>query len=200
MDTQRTSPSSANPSNAGFSIIEMTFVLLIFSLLLTLGLPSLRATIQRAKFVGYLETASTLMQKARFTSIKENQEAVVLADTTTSQILAFLDVPQGTDPPNRSLDPGETVLGRLDLPVGIALAAPGTEAVIDFALADGPIFQPDGSVLEQGGLRFGDTRGNFLELRIDPPATSRIEIRKWEEAGGTGAWYPKGEGESWKWL
>lgn len=185
---------------AGFTLIETLLVLVLLTLFLLLGIPALRETIQRARFVSFVETTSALMQRARFTAIKENQDAVVLADSTGSQIVAFVDVPQGLNPPNRALDAGERVLGRLLLPNRIELAAPGTEAVIDFSVTDGPIFRPDGSVEEQGGIRFSDDRGNFLELRVDPPATSRIEIRKWEEVGGTGAWYPKGEGAKWKWL
>lgn len=195
MDTARKSQSAA-----GFTLIEALIVMVILTLVLTLGIPSLRETIQRAKFLGFVDTTSTLMQKARFTSIKQNQDAVLLADTTTSEILAFVDVPQGGAPPNRVLDAGETVLGRMNLPRGVTLAAPGSEAVIDFTLADGPVFRSDGSVLEAGAIRFRDDRGNFVELRVDPPATSRVEIRKWEDSGGTGAWYAKGEGVEWHWL
>jgi len=194
------SRSTASDGEAGFTLIETLLMLVILGLVVTLGLPALRETIQRAKFVGFVETTSAMMQKARFTAIKENQNTVVLADTTRSEILAFIDVPQGTDPPNRAFDAGETILGRMPLPLHILLAAPGTETVVDFSVADGPVFRPDGSVEEAGGIRFGDDRGNFLELRIDPPATSRIEIRKWEEVGGTGAWYAQGEGAKWVWL
>jgi len=52
------------------------------------------------------------------------------------------------------------------------------------------IFREDGSVLSTGAIRFADPRGNVLEVNVEPQATGRVEIRKYD---GT-AYVTKGEG------
>jgi type II secretory pathway pseudopilin PulG len=101
-------------------------------------------------------------------------------------------------------------------------AAPGTqEAVVGFTTnpegVDEPniiVFDSDGSVRAQGGLRFGmgpqdydgsgGIRNNFMEVRVAPRTTARVEIRKFvPEPAGVAGYYPSNatpEGEPWKWY
>ena len=81
--------------------------------------------------------------------------------------------------------------GTFELPAGISFAAPdGTD---DAKVADGfldvtwsgtdvAVFDSDGSVRVVGAFRTGDLEGNFLEIRVEPQATARVEIRKWDGA------------------
>ena len=71
------------------------------------------------------------------------------------------------------------------------------------------VLLPDGSIRSEGGFRIADARGNFFEVRIEPRATARIEIRKYYETppfgGGVSDFYPRGKdsvtGENlWKWY
>lgn len=62
----------------------------------------------------------------------------------------------------------------------------------------GAVFLDNGSVVEEGSIRFGmgpfggsDTQVNFLELRIAPKASGRIELRKYIPMP-VGAYEPKG--------
>lgn len=190
MKTQRT-----RSAPGGFTIVELLVALAILGVLMLLGVPTLLDLIHRGRMEGLTRETAVLMQQARLEAIKRNRSAVVLADLVAGEMVAFVD--DGTDPPNRSLDPGERILGRLSLPAGITLSAPGGLPAIDgFTAADGPVYQPNGSALETGALRFGDPRGNFLELRIDPPATAHLQVRKFEQGG----WYAPGEGGVvWEW-
>jgi hypothetical protein len=108
-------------------------------------------------------------------------------------------------------------VGRFVLPKGVDFAAPpdlkGADSVADFTVDDdgGPneaVFRGDGSILRAGGFRFGDERGNFVEVRVDPPATARVELRKCLvcTADDSTDWYPPGHnaghlgkaGEAWE--
>ena len=58
------------------------------------------------------------------------------------------------------------------------------------------VFLSDGSVLELGAFRTGDLEGNYLEIRVDPKATARVEILKWDGA----EYLAQGDkGKTWKW-
>jgi hypothetical protein len=75
------------------------------------------------------------------------------------------------------------------------------------------IFQPDGSVEAPGGIRISDGKdpSNVFEVRVDPPATARVEILKFvyddtrglmhlEEVGDpAGSWFGQG-GNVWEWY
>ena len=58
------------------------------------------------------------------------------------------------------------------------------------------VFDSDGSVRVVGAFRTGDLEGHDLEVRIEPQATARVEIRKWD---GT-EYLAQGEkGKTWQW-
>ena len=60
------------------------------------------------------------------------------------------------------------------------------------------VFLPDGSVEETGAFRFADVRGNFLEVRVEPLATARVQVRKWDETDNE--WYTRDQGgKAWEW-
>jgi len=65
------------------------------------------------------------------------------------------------------------------------------------------IFKHDGSVIDPGAFRFGDQTQNFLEVRVEPAATARIEVHKCrdcKDAAIRADWYVSGDGgEAWKW-
>ena len=68
------------------------------------------------------------------------------------------------------------------------------------------VFQPDGSIEDPGAFRLADGKtpeANVFEIRIEPAATARIEIRKWLYGGVSGsdpdAFFPAGGGV-WKWY
>ena len=70
------------------------------------------------------------------------------------------------------------------------------------------VFQPGGSVRDSGAIRFGDKRGNILEVRVEPRSTARVEIRKFHPDppwGGPPGFFPAGRHEGsgkpmWEWY
>lgn len=194
-------PRSFRTTQAGFTLIEVLIAVLLVAILAIFGFPALQNMIVRSKIEGMARNTATLMQLARLDAIRRSTPAVVWFRINEEEIVAFSD----TDG-NGNFDPGERLLGRHFLPTGVSFSAPDGEAVVDGFVNDRVIFFPNGSVDNQGAVRFGDVRDNYLETRVEPAATARVEIRKWE-TGGEGdspGWYAAGEGAEkgttkWKW-
>lgn len=209
-------PRHPSSTEGGFTIMELFIVLLIMGLIAGLAAPKLRTMMHRFKVEATLQEISMLSRTARFESIQRSRQTMLIADTTNNVLVAFED----TDA-NRVLDPGEEVIGRVTLPERIVLGGATTGAaddalpVLGFAGEDGPVFRTDGSVEAEGAIRIRDERQNFLEVRVAPAATAKIQLRKFLDAstvgsgdplGGTkgkttgAGWFTKGEdGRRWVW-
>lgn len=204
---------------AGFTIVEAILVVAIMGIASALLLPALQQLIHSSKIRGICRSTAAQMRKARFEAIKRGVPSVVSIDPDARAVITFVDVngaalnalPDGIFNPIAGQPPGATdfELERVLLPAGIDFifqATSGLASVDGFDNTGNPdppddqaIFEPDGSINDAGAFRFGDQRGNFLEVRVDPPATARIEVRKWTDEGG-GAWQSQGEGgATWKW-
>ena len=87
--------------------------------------------------------------------------------------------------------------------------ATGVDSIYGFdnpvPLPDGlAVFHSDGSLESAGVFRFTDGRANYLEIRIAPPATGKVQLRKYNEdlaPNWDGShWYAAAEMErSWAW-
>ena len=182
---------------SGFTVIEMIVVVAVIGIMATIGIPNLIRVIHRAKIEGIARETSVLMQRARSESVRQNVPTVVRVDLARSEIVAFADVdgPALGDPPDSIFNPvvGEPhrttdyELGRYTLPNNVLFQAPGAAPfpvpVKDFTDV-GPdkvaIFDPNGSIRDTGAIRYADQRGNFLEVRVTPAATARVQLRKWD--------------------
>ncbi len=196
---------------AGFTFIEMLVVLVVLLIAAALGFPALQNMIVRSKLEGIARETGMLVQQARFEAIKRSVPTVVRIDLDKRQVVAFADVNGAAigDPPDGIFNPvaGQPrrgtdyiVGGTLQLPSRIEFQAPGGQAVIEGLTAVGGekvlIFATDGSVSDDGAVRFADGRGNFLELRVEPRATARVELKKWDGS----FWRAAGEGGvPWNW-
>lgn len=189
----------------GFTLIEILAVLLIMMILALYGTPKLMGVLHRAKVEGMAKQTATLMRAARMEAIKRNCYGVVAIEPASRRVIAYADLNRNgvfdtaTTPPDH-------LIGRLDLPSLVHFENESGDKDLDSVdgfvnpdvptvLPDGQvIFQSDGSVLDDGALRFADQKGNFLEVNVSPRTTGRVEVRKYE----SGIWYGNGEGgKSW---
>ena len=205
----------------GFTLAEALVVMAFISIVTVIGAATLPQLLQRVRLEKAAREAATLMRQTRFEAIKQGVQTVVQISPNTREVIAFADVHGGLD---QTL-PGDGVFGsiggathrttdylifRMRLPNGVYFLDELDQTDINsvdgfnhsgtFPLQpdDQAIFQTDGSVLDAGAFRFGDRRGNYLEARVDPRATARLEIRKWDDVDG--AWYAFGEGgKPWEW-
>lgn len=198
-------------AQSGFTLIELLVVIALIAILTLIGLPWLLGTLNRAKLVGAAKETATLFQVARLEAIKQNRNTFVQYDSATDSIFAFVDLDgdgaftDGTDRyivQNFRLPKGVAFQGPTDVGPGLANAIDGWDVAASCAdELPGPIFRVDGSANCAGAFRFGDQMGNFLETRVEFPATGKVVIQKWFGGGDPNAnWYENGEAnQRWTW-
>ena len=199
-----------NPSRAaaGFTLVELLIVLAIATLVITLGVPSLLDVLHRQRLEGQVRELATLAHRARHQALLRGVPAIVEFDADGFSAFVDLHGADLDDPPDLLFGPLPSAplqgtdfrVGDGKLPEGIDLAAPGAlDAVHGFTTVAGvqkAIFDPDGSIRDTGAVRIADRRGNYLEVRIEPRATGRVSLYKWDGS----AWRANGEGgHSWTW-
>jgi Tfp pilus assembly protein FimT len=169
--------------------------------------PALQQFIHRSKILGSTQATGTLLREARFEAIKRGVPCVVHVDGVTKEVVAFADVDGdltfNPDPAETTFRATDYELRRYNLPSGVDFVAPGAQPPVSGLTAlpaqplNGAVFQADGSIRDLGGIRVGDQRGNYLEARVEPAASARVSLRKWD---GTN-WLTQGEGgKTWEWL
>jgi type II secretory pathway pseudopilin PulG len=193
--------------SAGFTFVELLTVLALGLVVALLGFPSLQKMIVRSKLRGATEQLSALMRQARLEAVKNNATVVLklhgtLADAEGPARSAYLFVDRNDngiyDPPVGAIDnDGPRLPGGFTLPPDqvtphvVVFAGTGAylegnaNAFVGFdENGDGESawvrFLPNGSVAKSGAVRIRDGNGNILEVRVDPPSTARVQIRKFE--------------------
>jgi prepilin-type N-terminal cleavage/methylation domain-containing protein len=167
---------------AGFSLVELLVVLAVGMILVLATYPELARYYVRSQLEGTIQELALMMQKARYQAIKANTQTKVCADTTLKQVSVTL---------------GTTLLSQVTLPKAITFGAPGAQTAITVT-ANCFTFNTDGSVAEVGSFRMVDNNTNYLEIRVDPQATARVEVRKWDTTDSQ--WYTRNQGgKAWTW-
>lgn len=199
---------------SGFSLIEALVVIAVLSILVGLGIPELRRQVIKTRLQTFTNQVTGVIQKARSEAIRRQALVVVEFDPVTERIFAFADLHGDNlaDPPNLEFDPiagqrrytTDFEIATLQVEQSLDLAAPSGELVIDGFTDNGRTQQvlvilPTGSVADVGAVRIADEgRKNYLELRIEPAATARTQLRKWDETDS--AWKARRQdGEAWEW-
>lgn len=210
-------------------MMEILIVLALLGVTIMFLLPRLIAWTHQNRLNGFARQTSMMMQKARLESIRRNVPVVVLVDFAARQVRGFADVNDEAGEPVSDLiyNPvDDAPAGTTDYPLAPAialtadvlfigedetepngdLAVDGFTAAPEDDLPEIAVFQPDGSVRNRGAFRFGDLKGNILEVRASPEATGRVQIRKYQperaEPNLEGTFYfpPASGNERWVWY
>lgn len=203
----------SNPRRAGFTLTELLVIMALIAIVATLAGPNLLRLVQRSKLQGMVQQTAALVRLARAEAIRQNVPTVVRADLAGGFVVAFADVhgTNLTDPPDRIFNPiaGQPLrttdyeLGRYSLPARVLFRAPAADPLpVDGFTTVGveqvAVFEPDGSIVRIGAFRLADAYDNFLEIRIEPQATGRVQIRKW--SADDADWFGRNEGgRPWQW-
>jgi prepilin-type N-terminal cleavage/methylation domain-containing protein len=189
----------------GFTLIEMLVVMALMLALVALGIPSLQNALHQSKMRGMVQEITVALRLARIDAIKTSSQGIVQIVPSTGPdkpalVRAFSD--RDSD---GKLGAGEPVLASFVLPTGVTFENSAglldKDSVEGFSAdpAGGPnmaIFRRDGSIADIGGFRISDPYGNQMEVRVEPAATARIEVRKFEN----GAYVANGDnGKAWTW-
>lgn len=188
--------------DGGFTILEAIVVVAIVGILVLIVAPAFLNMINRIKLTGTAREIASLMQAARMEAIKLGAPAYVAYDATENRFFAFVDL----DRDGAESDGDRVLAARVYVPTKIEFRGPGDVAVAgtnsidgwdDVPAQDGPIFRSDGSADRVGAYRLRDSNDNYLEVRVETPATGRIVLRKRDEDG---VFYLNGEsGHTWEW-
>jgi prepilin-type N-terminal cleavage/methylation domain-containing protein len=190
---------TSGASDQGFTLIEAIIVLALIMIAALIGFPALQNMIHRSKVEGAVTQIAMTARAARLDAIKESVQFYVQADFANDRVVVYRE----TNTPGTGFDPAtdeevrSVLLPSLLSFWGPADAAPeGGDATYGLPADEHITMRPDGSADVAGGIRFGDAKGNYLEMRIDPPAAARVQIRKWDGMD----WRTKGQGgKAWKW-
>ena len=199
----------------GFTMIETLVVLVILALLMLFAVPSLFTMMRQGKLRGAADETATLMRVARLEAIKQSCTTIVrplvASGGNPDRVEGLVDC-NGDGVQDADRKP----LGVVALPSRVHLLGPanvtGKDAVVKFSADPGggevsvAKFLGDGSVDDLGTIRMGDESGNFLEVRVSPKATARVEVRKClactaaSNAFDSTDWYANGDnGKAWTW-
>lgn len=211
-------PIAHRRGEAGFSLIEMLVVIALVAIMAVWGVPAFLSTLNKTRVVAASREIATLMQVGRLEAIKRsgrngnlgNEVAALTYFPAERQFRLLVD-----DSPDGTFNPALGIGGAYFLPTGVRLQAPteatenganaiaGWDEVADVADRwNGPIFLSDGSARAAGAFRLFDSRGNYLEVRIEFPATGKIALQKWFGGGDPNAnWFENGEANrKWQWY
>jgi prepilin-type N-terminal cleavage/methylation domain-containing protein len=214
----------------GFTLVEMLVVMVIIVLLAAFGFPALQQMFTRSKLQGSAREIAVHLGSSRVTAMRMSRNVVVTPVFSQKRLVSFID-----DNENFTQDIDEQEVSSLSLPGtggsdhiymmgpdGVAAtdddhgeALEGLTTIVD-SDPDTPdvrvaVFLPDGSIRDQGGFRISDGKSpaNMFEVRIEPPATARVEILKYvygdtrgkneEATTPAGSWFGQG-GNNWEWY
>jgi prepilin-type N-terminal cleavage/methylation domain-containing protein len=198
-------------AGAGFTLVELLVVLALILLFTTLGFPALSRIIDQRRLSGSVQEISVVLARARAEAVQRGVPVVAEPDFDLREVRVWVDVDSNLvfepdpDATPRTVDYFVT---RVQLPTesqvhfwGPGNNDPNGNEAIDglTAIADAEnsyVFEPNGSIRDIGGVRVGDDRGNFFELRAAPKSTGRVQVLKYHGdpgwSGGDPGFYPAG--------
>lgn len=213
--------------DAGFTLLETLIVLAVLGIALSVLIPNLNGTLLRQRKVGFLGEANIFLQQAKAEASRIGVPVIVRVERDNNRLFSFANIDLDGD---LRFDPDTTQtlrtvdyeVGRLDLPKtsgsflldfwGPADSSARSGDEIDGMTKDGDgndvfVFEIDGSVRDVGAIRFGDIHENFFELRVDPAASARVRILKYNDTTNFDGpnFLPNGSDDAtgkqyWKWT
>lgn len=190
---------------SGFTLIEMLVVMALMLALVAIGIPSLQNALHQSKMRGMVQEITVALRLARIDAIKTSSRGIVqIVPSTAPDKPALVRAFSDRDSDGR-LGANEQVLASFVLPTGVTFEDNAglldKDSVKDFSVDPdgGPnmaIFRSDGSIVETGRFRISDPYGNHMEVRVEPKATARIKVYKFENSD----YVPNGDnGKAWTW-
>ena len=180
----------------GFTLIEMLVVMALMLALVAIGIPSLQNALHQSKMRGMVQEITVALRLARIDAVKTSSQGIVQIIPSTAPdepavVRAFSD--RDFD---KRLGATEKVLASFVLPTGVTFDSAENFSADPDGGPNMAIFLGGGSIIDTGGFRISDPYGNQMEVRVEPKATARIEVLKFE----SGAYVPNGDnGKAWTW-
>lgn len=173
-------------SRDGFTLLEMLVVMGVIAVVTLIGMPYFFHILRIAKFDNGVTQMSLLVQRARYEAVRRGEPTTVEIDLADSSIFA--------------VDADDDLIQIMLLPEGLTFGGPAADpAAVDGFGADSKLqFSTTGAADAAGAFRVGDTYENYLEIRIDPPATGQANVLKWVDTDLD--WKEEDEDGGWEWY
>jgi hypothetical protein len=203
----------------GYTLLQTLVVLGVLGLFVAALASPFTHWANRYRFETFMDQVASLSVLARSAAVTSAAPAVVEVAIDGSRVRVFLDR-HGVGGPGTSADgifnPVEGLpatvtdrhLAEVPIPAGIEPGAPRGEKPVEgltlLARRHVLLLQPDGSAADSGAFRFGDSWGNYVEMRVAPSATARTQLRKyhkhWSRSADGSHWYSRDDGRPWEWI
>lgn len=205
-------------SPRGFSLIELLIIVAILAVLVLLVGPAVQRYLLRSKMRASAENLSRHLQRARLYAISNNVNVLAEVSDAGRSLLIWADVngPIDGDPPDGVYNPlndkprlgTDHVVNRLFLESNVFFGSPNDQAttgLTTIGTRSALMLFPSGSAGATGSFNLGfrindgDPSGNYLQIFVNPAATAKVALRKWDRTDS--AWRAHREGgRPWEWY
>lgn len=185
---------AAPPPSAGYTLIEITTILVVLGIVAALAVP--RLDFQRYQIDGAMQSVGSTLMAAQRAAVQEGHDFVVAFDAAGARVRIHSDVNN-----NRQMDDGEPVSF---VPLGESVrfgrgGAPsffGSAQAVSFAGRQGGlpavVFYRNGSASEEGGFHLTSARAES-----NPEYSRDTRALRIERSTGRPTWFRR-ESSSWK--
>lgn len=195
-----TPPIPARGSERGFSLTEILVVVVIIGFTALVSIPNFMRMRVVYNDLAALREVAGVHERARLEALKRHSQVGVTYSQAARTVTIFEDRNRGDDTAagnnDGNLDPGEEVIGRVNVQRYLTFAHPAGGTVVDLN-GDTVLYRTDGSLNPAAGLtpavHFGDVKLNFFRVRVNR-VTGGSTVEKW--MGGT-TWSK--ERREWQW-
>lgn len=151
---------AARRAVAGFTLVELAVVMIMFGILAAIGLPGFNRFLRSLDLNGEVQSTASMLRVARQRAVTENNDYCVFWDSANKKVTWF------DDDNNDGTKQGTEKTGSLSkYPAWMTV----TESVSNPFAADTVVFFPNGSTNTSGSLIFSNTDGYFRSLSIVRP-------------------------------
>jgi len=147
-------------SDAGFTLVELAVVMIIFGIVAAVGLPGLNKFLRSLDLNGEVQRTASLLRVTRQRAVTENNDYRVYWDTAQQTFVWF------DDDNNDGAKQGTEKYGALGrYPSWITV----TEVSTNPFTADTVVFYPNGSTNTSGSLQYSNPDGYSRSLSVVRP-------------------------------
>ncbi|MDA8020521.1 MAG: prepilin-type N-terminal cleavage/methylation domain-containing protein [Thermoanaerobaculia bacterium] len=174
---------------SGFTLLEVLVLLAIIGLVAAFMYPAVLITLSKAQLESTVQETASIFYAARRNAVQKASPATVSFNVADSEI-------EGRIASRIDGDPNDQWYFLKILPERVDFEGPPLDsaAIVGFGGGHSVEFRDNGSIDNTGAVRFSRFVGGgkrYFEVRIEPAASPRIVISRWDDDAGD--WVEEGD-------